>query len=180
MSVQWRIANGEWRIGRHVERNNQFVSGSTSVAGFYGADGGVLSADAWVSEGRDLRIDIADQALRRLGSGEYRRGAWTREYKKLHSISSDRSRLSEGAGDASFNCGEDRHSCQSGCQSSDAEMRRSWKNAPCSHPIVTKQKHRVNCEFPVNFIAVRTANFYSLFAIRYSRLAGCSPLARTS
>jgi four helix bundle protein len=69
----------------------------------------------------------------------------------------------------------------SGCQSSDAKMRKSWKNAPRSHPVVTKQKHRVNCKFPADFLAVQTAIFHSLFAIRYSPFATRrSPLAGAS
>ncbi len=103
-------ANSEWRIGMALERSNdQFLQGSQGVAGCHGLGRVLLPINRCVSEGRDVRLDFADQAIRRVYSRKHRRGTRTGKYRELHPIPAHCTGIFEGTGDSSHSgraCGD--------------------------------------------------------------------------
>jgi hypothetical protein len=179
------MANSEWRIGMCIERcSDQFLPGPAGMAGFYDIGRVVLPAHPQPSEGRDVWVDVPNPAGCRLRSGEYRGGARTGKYAKLHSIPPRRPRIAEGVGDAFAACREGRLGRQSGCRPACVTVRSGRKNAPLAHSLAATKRWRIamgdwqsaNSEEPGMNTASR-----SLFAIRYSLFAFDSPFPiRTS
>src|ERR1700730_12496449 len=87
-------------MGIDIARNDQFLPGPAGLAGIHGIGTGVLRAHARLSEGRDVWAVLSDQAFGVVDSGQHRGGIWTGKYPSIHPASADRSRLTEGAGDA--------------------------------------------------------------------------------
>ena len=96
-----RMANGEWRIGMNLERcRDQFLSGLAGMAGCHVAGRELLSSDTKLSQGRDVRINIANPPFGSFHSGQHRGGAWPRAHADIRTISSDFSGLVEGTRNA--------------------------------------------------------------------------------
>jgi hypothetical protein len=162
-----------------VERSSDhFLSGLARLEGFHGAGRVVLPALPRLPEGRDVRIDVADQAIVCFCSGQYRRGSWTRKYAKLHSIPSHCTGFVEGVGDASAARGEGRNISQRADRCTHGSVRSSGKNAPSAHSLVAaKRRHMKNagCRMARKTDReLRTARGH-LFAIRYSPFANLLP-----
>jgi fluoroacetyl-CoA thioesterase len=98
---EWRMANGEWRIGMNVRRaTDQVLSGPARVAGLNDVGRAVLSAHACFPERGDVRTYFADQAISRFGTGKHCGRSWTGEYAVLYSVPAHLSGFAEGIGNS--------------------------------------------------------------------------------
>src|SRR5712692_7708221 len=176
---EWRVANSEWRIGMGIEQSSdQFLPGPASMAGFHGVGGVVLSANPQLPEGRDVWVDVSNQAIGRFRSVQYRGGSWTGNYAEFHSIPPHRPRIAEGVGDAFVARGADRHGGQSDYRRAHGTVRGFGKNASVAHSLLATKRTRVaSSEWRID-VAQNSARLlatrYSLFAIRYSLLGTSS------
>ena len=143
----------------NVERvNDQIISRPASVAGFDGVGCVVLSADPRFSKGRTVRLDFADQAICGIHSCQHRRGPRARKYANVHSVSSHRARVTEGARNPSYADRECRLERWQGDRLAHRTMRGAWKDDSISHSLSAA----TGCD----------VTMLLLFATRHSPFAG--------
>jgi hypothetical protein len=155
--------------------SNQFLPGPAGMAAFHGIGRVMLPAHPRFSKGRDVWVDIANQAFCRFCSCEYRGRSWTGKYPKLHSIPPHRPRIIKGAGDTSTARREDGHGPQSGHRCPNGAMREPCKNASIAYSIAAEKRRRI-----ANGGSPMVSGRRSPFTTRYSPLAIRIPAVTSS
>ena len=144
-----------------VERGDQFLSRSASLAGRHVAGRSLLSAYKGISAQRDVWNDIPNPSGSRIDSGQHCRGARSGEYKAVHSTSANRAGIFEGARNSSLACGTS--------ESHIAGENRSgiWQlpvpRPDASNPYSPTREKGIIADVTARFSPIR----HSLFAIRH-------------
>ena len=127
---KWRIANGEWRIGMAVDRPiDQFIPGPEGMAGCHDLGRVLLSTDAPISARRIVRVDVANQALCWIRSGQYCGRSWAGKHRQLRAAFANLTGFSERTGNASAFGGARRYSAGTRFAAGSRPVRELGQNA---------------------------------------------------
>jgi len=115
--------------------DDRVVSRLAGLAGSHGPCRGLLSANRSISSRRDVRHDGTNSPSCSVRSGEYRRGIWARQQRRLRAVPACGARLAQRDGDA-FAAGSAPWTCTaSRGRATSLIMRWSGADAPVAHSV---------------------------------------------
>ncbi len=154
--VKKRMANGEWRMGvGDGGSHDQPVQRPARLARSYGPCRSLLCVDTKISEGRTIWPDVANSKGLFFYRSKHSRRAWPREHTVIHSVSSNRARISQRSRNAFDSC----CACSNRLNRADRTIHRTVGN-------IGAQIAR----FDQNFAGKMNTSPHSPFAIRHSRI----------
>jgi len=127
----------------NANEQNKILSRSARVAEGDGPRDRVLSPDSAVSEGGNLRLDLADSSGGELGPSKHSGGLGTKLHQGVHSVPLEGERQSEGAGNASHHGPEGRYRSRGNDLSAAQSSGGDRQNALCAHWLTREAVERI-------------------------------------